>query len=187
VPVTGNIKRTIHRGLELSALYKVKMFNIFGNATFSKNYIKEGRYYVDSQDYIDLAGNRIAGFPEFLLNFGVSLNKDNWYVKLNGKYSGAFFSDNYDNKLSTYQTKYPVYFQYSDTTLFQYTDNRNNAYFTMDFLLSYSFSMFNGSNETKVYLLVNNIFDRLYSANAIGAEFYPGSERNFVAGIKLGL
>jgi iron complex outermembrane recepter protein len=187
VPVTGNIKSTIHRGLEISALYKSNMFNVFGNVTFSRNYIKEGRYYVDSQNYIDLAGNRIGGFPEFLLNFGITYNKNNVYAKLNGKYVGTFFSDNYDNKFSSYLEKFPAYFQYSDTTLFRYTDNKNNPYFTMDFLISYSFNLFNGSGETKVYLIVNNIFDRLYSTSSIGAEFYPGSERSFVTGVKLGL
>jgi iron complex outermembrane recepter protein len=187
VPITGNIKSTIHRGLEISSLYKTNMISFFGNVTFSKNYISEGKYYVDSQNYIDLAGNRIGGFPDFLLNWGITFNKNNWYFKMSGKYVGAFFSDNYDTKLSEYLSKFPVYFQYSDTSLFQYTDNKNNPYFTMDFLANYSFKMFNGSNETKVFFLVNNIFDRFYSANAIGAEFFPGAERNFILGIKLGL
>jgi outer membrane receptor for Fe3+-dicitrate len=163
------------------------MISFFGNVTFSKNYISEGKYYVDSQNYIDLAGNRIGGFPDFLLNWGITFNKNNWYFKMSGKYVGAFFSDNYDTKLSEYLSKFPLYFQYSDTSLFQYTDNKNNPYFTMDFLANYSFKMFNESNETKVFFLVNNIFDRLYSANAIGAEFFPGAERNFILGIKLGL
>jgi iron complex outermembrane receptor protein len=34
---------------------------------------------------------------------------------------------------------------------------------------------------------VNNIFDNLYSAYAIGQEFFPAAERNFIAGIQISL
>jgi hypothetical protein len=34
---------------------------------------------------------------------------------------------------------------------------------------------------------VNNIFDEIYSANAVGAEFFPAAERNFIVGLQLGL
>jgi iron complex outermembrane receptor protein len=34
---------------------------------------------------------------------------------------------------------------------------------------------------------VNNIFDNLYSAYAIGKEFFPAADRNFIAGIQIGL
>jgi iron complex outermembrane receptor protein len=34
--------------------------------------------------------------------------------------------------------------------------------------------------------LHNNVFDNLYSAYAIGKEFFPAAERNFIAGIQLG-
>ena len=50
-----------------------------------------------------------------------------------------------------------------------------------------SFNLFNAMSDSKIYIQINNIFDRLYSANAIGEEFFPGAERNFAAGFKLGL
>jgi outer membrane receptor protein involved in Fe transport len=68
-----------------------------------------------------------------------------------------------------------------------YTDNKNEPYFIADFFASYSFNIYNALSDSKIYIQVNNIFNRLYSANAIGAEFFPGAEANLIAGFKLGL
>jgi outer membrane receptor protein involved in Fe transport len=100
-------------------------------------------------------------------------------MKLTGKYVGAFYSDNYDNKLTNYLAALGSFVSYSD--------NKNPPYFTADFLASYSFNLLNALADSKIYIQVINIFDRLYSANAIGEEFFPGAERNFIAGFKLGL
>jgi iron complex outermembrane receptor protein len=179
IPVTGNVKNSIHKGIELSALYKTDIFNVFTNVSMSNNVIKDGRYFIDSLRNINLDGNKISGFPGFLFNFGITYNKNKLYMKLTGKYVGAFYSDNYDNKLAGYLTSFGSFVTYSD--------NKNPSYFTADFLASYSFNLFNALSDSKIYVQINNIFDRLYSANAIGEEFFPGAERNFAAGIKLGL
>ncbi|MCK7517698.1 MAG: hypothetical protein MZV64_08270 [Ignavibacteriales bacterium] len=50
------------------------------------------------------------------------------------------------------------------------------------FTAAYEFNLFNGLTNSKVFLQVNNIFDNLYSAYAIGKEFFPAAERNFIAG-----
>jgi iron complex outermembrane receptor protein len=92
---------------------------------------------------------------------------------------GAFYSDNYDNKLKNYLASFGSFVTY--------IDNKNPPYFTADFLVSYSFNLFNALSDSKIYIQVNNLLDRLYSANAIGAEFFPGAERNFAMGFKLGL
>jgi iron complex outermembrane recepter protein len=68
-----------------------------------------------------------------------------------------------------------------------YTDNKNEAYFVMDFFGSYEFQLLGGRSLSKVFVQVNNLFDNLYSAHAIGKEFFPAAERNFIAGIQLGL
>ncbi|MDR3667042.1 MAG: TonB-dependent receptor [Ignavibacteriaceae bacterium] len=179
VPVTGNVKSSTHKGLELSALYKKDTFNAFVNVSMSQNFIKEGRYYIDSLRSINLSGNEISGFPGFLFNFGVSYETNKLYMRLTGKYVGAMYSDNYDKNLNSYLVTFGDFVSY--------TDNKNPAYFTADFLASYSFILFNALTDSKIYFQVNNIFDRLYSANAIGAEYFPGAERNFIAGFKLGL
>ena len=101
------------------------------------------------------------------------------YVKLSGKYVGKFFSDNYDDKLK------------SDLDRFQgfvgYTDNVNDAYFVSDIYAAYEFYLLNGLTPWKIFIQVNNIFDNLYSASAIGKEFFPAAERNWLVGIQVGL
>ena len=128
---------------------------------------------------IDLSGNRISGFPDFLTNFGISFNNDNLFLQLNGKYVGKFYSDNYDGNLSEYLAKYPGFVSY--------TDNVNDAYFNADIMISYKVKLFNSLEPSKIFLQVNNLFDNLYSANAIGGEFFPAADRNFLAGVELGL
>ncbi len=180
-PVTGNVDRTVHLGAELTALAKLfnDKFEIFGNATASRNTIEEGKFFIDSDDFIDLNGNRITGFPDFLANFGISYNDFGLYLRLTGKYVGEFFSDNYDKNLALYNQQF--------TGFTDYSDNLNEAYFVSDFFASYEFPFIDSQTPWKVYLQVNNIFDNLYSAYAIGKEFFPAAERNWLAGIQIGL
>lgn len=180
-PITGNVDRSIHLGAELSAIVKLwkDHIELFGNTTFSKNTIEEGKFFIDSENSIDLSGNRISGFPNLLANVGVAFNHSGFYLRLTGKYVGGFFSDNYDNKIKTYLAQYPGTIDYSD--------NLNEAYFVSDIFLSYEFYLINSMSPWKIYLQVNNIFDNLYSAYAIGKEFFPAAERNWLAGVQLGL
>ncbi|HSP87553.1 MAG TPA: TonB-dependent receptor [Ignavibacteriaceae bacterium] len=187
-PVTGNVKKTLHQGIEFSAI--IKMFNsfeIFGNASYTKNTIDEGSTFIkyDVTDdstavtSLNLKGNRIGGFPDFLANIGLNFRYEGFYLRLNGKYVGDFYSDNYDENLSSYLNLYPGFISYSD--------NKNEAYFVADIFGSYEFTMFNSQSSSKLFLQVNNIFDNLYSAFAIGKEFFPAAERNFLVGLQIGL
>jgi len=188
-PVTGNVDKTIHRGIELSIIAKlINDFEVFANATYSQNIIDKGSTFVRYRDpitnqrvvsEIDLKGNRISAFPDLLANFGLSFNYDNLFLRLSGKYIGEFYSDNFDSKLKVYLIDRPGFVDY--------TDNKNEAYFVMDFFGSYEFPLFSGRSLSKIFIQVNNLFDNLYSAHAIGKEFFPAAERNFIAGIQLGL
>jgi iron complex outermembrane receptor protein len=180
-PVTGNVDRTVHAGIELSFILKFlkNKFEIIGNGTISRNTIEEGNYYIDSNNFINLNDNRIAGFPDYLANLSFVFNDAGWYFRIVGKYVGDFFSDNYDDNLDNYLQVYPGFVDY--------TDNVNEAYFVSDFLASYQFPVINTLTPWKVYFQVNNIFDNLYSAYAIGKEFFPAAERNFLAGVQIGL
>ena len=179
-PVTGNMSSTIHRGIEVSGSIKLPLnLALLSNFTYSKNYVNKGTYYIDQNNFIDLNGNRIGGFPDVLFNFGLSYNKNPLYVQLKGRYVGKFYSDYYDSKLSEYLNQYPGFVSY--------TDNVNDAYFTADFYASFSLKAFSALNSSKIFLQVTNIFNKLYSANAIGAEFFPAAERNFLTGIQVGL
>lgn len=180
-PTTGNVDRSVHLGAELSAIVKLwnDHFELFGNATVSRNTIEEGKYFVDAENSVDLSGNRISGFPDLLANIGIAYNHSGFYLRLTGMYVGEFFSDNYDNKLKSYLSQYPGFVDYSD--------NLNEAYFVSDVYISYEYSIINFMTPWKIYLQVNNIFDNLYSAYAIGKEFFPAAERNWLAGIQVGL
>jgi len=180
-PVTGNVDRTLHAGVELSFIYKFfkNRFELIGNGTLSRNTIEDGKFFIDAYNFIDLSGNRISGFPDYIANLGMAFIYDGWYFRLNGKYVGEFFSDNYDNKLENYLQDFPGFVSYSD--------NINESYFVTDFFASYEYYLFNSLTPWKVFIQVNNIFDNLYSAYAIGKEFFPAAERNFIAGIKVGL
>ncbi len=179
-PITGNVSQTLHRGIELSINLKLNEgISIYANATYSKNEIKDGKYYLNAADVINLSGNRISGFPDFLANLGISYNKNNFYFRLTGKYVGKFYSDNYDENLLKYLNTYPGFVSY--------TDNVNDAYFNANMIASYQFKLFNSLTDSKIYFQVNNIFDKLYSANAIGGEFFPAADRNFLVGMEIGL
>jgi iron complex outermembrane recepter protein len=188
-PVTGNVDRTIHRGIEVSLLAKLFTgLELFANATYSNNIIDEGSAFVRYRDPVtndrlvgraDLSGNRIAGFPDFLANFGISYSGMGLHLRLTGRYVGDFRSDNYDDKLSEYLNTFPRFVSY--------VDNLNEAYFTADFSGSYSITLFGARTPSKIFIQINNIFDNLYSANAIGSEFFPAAERNFLAGLQIGL
>ncbi len=179
-PITGNMNSTIHRGIEISGSVKLPLYlSLLSNFTLSRNYVNKGTYYIDQNNFIDLSGNRIGGFPDFLFNFGLSYNKNPFFIQLKGRYVGKFYSDYYDSKLSEYLMQYPGFVSYRD--------NVNDAYFDGDFYASYSLKAFDALNPSKLFIQVTNIFNRLYSANAIGAEFFPAAERNFLAGLQVGL
>ena len=179
-PITGNISQTLHRGIELSINYKFNDgISAYLNTTFSRNEIKNGKYYINSTDVIDLSGNRISGFPDFLANAGITYKQDNIFVQITGKYVGKFYSDNYDEKLNNYLNAFPGFVSYSD--------NVNEAYFNADMIASYQFNLFNSLTTSKIYFQVNNIFDKLYTANAIGGEFFPAADRNFLVGMEIGI
>jgi iron complex outermembrane receptor protein len=187
-PITGNAERTVHQGIELTGTFRfADSFELFGNASYSRNEIEKGSTFIGYNQTdttsavaeLKLDGNRITGFPDFLANFGISFNKSGLYLKLYGKYVGEFFSDNYDEYLKSYLDIYPGFVSYDD--------NKNEAYIVMDFIGSYEFTIFNSLSPAKVFLHINNIFDNLYSAYAIGNQFFPAAERQFLIGLQLGL
>ena len=153
--------------------------NIYANASYSSNKITGGRFYLSADNSIDLSGNPVSGFPDFLANLVVNLKMHDFYAQIIGKYAGAFYSDNYGSKLKDYLISFPGFVNYSD--------NKNDAYFTVNAYLSYQLKFFSSLTSSKIYLQVNNLFDNLYSANAIGDEFFPAAERNFLAGLQFGL
>ncbi len=179
-PITGNVDQTKHYGIEINSVLKIlNGIEIFGNASYSKNIITNGFYFINETESINISNNNISGFPNFLFNFGIQYNRNNLLVKLNSKYVGKFYSDNFGEKLAQSLIDFPGFIDYKD--------NVNEAYFTVDLFASYEINIFNSLTNSRVFIQLNNIFDNLYSAYAIGKEYFPAAERNFIAGIKLGL
>lgn len=179
-PITGNVDETVHNGIEIQLIVKPSdELSVFSNVTFSNNQIRKGKYFISSVDFIELNGNSISGFPDLLANLGIQIKYSNLFLKITGKYVGKFYSDNFDSELKDYLKKFPGFVDYSD--------NINDPYFVMDFYGSYDFKLFDALDNSKIFLQVNNLFDNLYSAYAIGKEFFPAAERNFIAGIQIGL
>jgi iron complex outermembrane receptor protein len=179
-PLESNMTATNHRGIELSTAFHLQDgFDLTANATLSKNRIISGTYFIDSLNSISLNGNNITGSPDLLTNFGINYTNKNLFIQLLGRYVGYFYSDDFAGKLNQYLNEYPGFVTYPD--------NKNDGYFTADFYLSYQFKEFSELTPSKIYLQINNIFDRFYSASAIGGEFFPASDRNFMAGVQVGL
>lgn len=187
-PVTGNIAKTIHRGIELTGSITIfPGLELIANSTFSDNLIEKGVTFIRHRNaagdrivsQLDISNNQIGGFPSFLLNGMLRYQKHGIYFQLTSKYSGKYFSDNYDKNLENYLEKYPQFIDY--------TDNKFEGYFVMNIFGSYEFFLFDSLTPTKLFFQVNNIFDRLYASYAIGNQFYPAAERNFLVGLQLGL
>lgn len=179
-PITGNMESTVHQGIELSLSVKpTEEFEVYTNATLSRNIIKKGKYFVNSATSFDLSKNKISGFPDLLTNFIITFKPNDFYFRLTSRYVGKFYSDNFDDKLADYLIVSPKFVKY--------TENYNDAYFTVDFFCSYEFDIFNSNTSSKIYFQVNNLFDKSYSAYAIGKEFFPAAERNFIVGAMIGI
>ncbi len=188
-PITGNIEKTIHAGIEIEGQIRLsKYFSFIFNTSFSRNRISEGSTYLATDilssiaiqaQKIDLSNNEIAGFPDITMNAIFKGKFKGLSFELSNKYVGEYFTDNYDNRLSKLLLQFP--------DLTNYTDNRVDAYFVMNFMGSYEFELNPVFKKIRVFVQVNNIFDNLYATYATGGDFFPAAERNFLIGLKLGL
>jgi len=180
-PVTGNIDRSVHTGIELSfALKFMRNFKLIANGSYSTNKINSGstfKSFNGSNVQIDLSGNRISGFPDETINAILQYSRKGIFAQFTAKYVGNSFSDNFDSKLIAIEKKYPG--------IIGYNDNKVDAYFVANFMASYQFSVKPVFKKLKLFINVNNVFDNLYAQYAVGKEFFPAAERNFVAGISL--
>jgi iron complex outermembrane receptor protein len=107
LPITINADRSVHAGIEMSGAFSMTdAIVLSGNAAYNHNRIKKYNgeitvYPVAGAAYqadYDLAGNTIAGFPDWLGNFVADYSGDRLRltgrVRLAGKqYVGLFNSD----------------------------------------------------------------------------------------------
>lgn len=187
-PITGNIDKTVHSGLELEGNYNFQnYFNLIFNSSFSKNFISNGSTFIESKDVdgnkiiqeISLNGNKISGFPEFMLNIILNIEYYNFFLQISGKYVGSYYSDNFDKNLISLFQQFPNFLGYRD--------NKVDKYFSANFFASFTVNNLLGfSDNIKIFFQVNNIFNELYASYANGGDFFPAAERNFLSGIKIG-
>jgi iron complex outermembrane receptor protein len=179
-PVTGNIDKSVHTGIELSLIYKPdEIFEADFNSTFSKNYISKGFYYIDENNSVNLSGNKISGFPNFMFNMIFKVNYNNIMLQLSNKFVGDFYSDNFDDNLKSYLIKYPDFVDYAD--------NRNESYFISNLMMAYETELNTFVNKFRIFMQINNLWNNYYSAFAIGKEYFPAAERNFAFGMDVNL
>jgi len=179
-PITGNMNKTVHSGIEISGAMKLASgFEIVMNGSYSNNYISEGKRYLSTDEFIDLRDNPISGFPEVTFNAILKYRNEGFLTQIFAKYVGNFYSDNYGDNLTSYLAQYPG--------LTGYDDNKVDAYFVVNIMTSYEFEISSYFKSVKLFAQLNNIFDNLYAAYAVGGEFFPAAERNFLVGMKLGL
>ncbi len=186
-PMTGNMERTRHIGIEFNFdINLTEDFDLQGNASFSKSTIRKGTAYnsfintvaTDTELVaLDLSNNSISGSPNTIANLSASYHPGNLFLKLSMNYSGMFYSDNYGDNIAGILSKYPG--------LLSYSDNKNDAFINSKIFCSYTLQSLSGIKELKIFMQVNNIFNRLYSAYAVGKEFFPGAERNVNFGVNV--
>ncbi len=176
-PVTGNMDKTIHTGVELSAnIYIAKNFSVMLNGTYSRNFISKGKTYFGNNE-IDLSGNELGGFPNFIANLILTYSTSNANISLFFKYNSDYYSDNYQDKASEFYSKGYI----------SYNDNKVDNYFVANAIAWYRFNLGENLPLLKFVFQVNNIFDKLYAQYAVGKEFFPAAERNFLFGLNLEL
>lgn len=187
-PITGNMDKTFHYGIEGTFNYKMNdNFELVFNSSISKNYIYKGFTFVKTKDksgkkliaQIDLKDNSLSGFPSAYANLILRFSYQNTFLQISSKYVGEFFTDNYGSNLKNLLSVYPK--------LTDYSDNKVDSYFVLNFYLSQEIhSSYFGTNF-KLFLQVNNLTNNLYATNGIGGEFFPAAERNYLFGVKISL
>jgi iron complex outermembrane receptor protein len=167
-PITGNATRSVHRGAELAVrVLPWQPFELAGNLSWSRNRFVDYRVYEDANgdsapQGIQLDGNRIAGFPDFVANLRGTCRAHGVYASLAGRYVGGF-----------------------QTTNFQAVDRQVPPYFALDAELACDLAGWSGQ-RTRLRLQVRNVLDRLYVLSGEGDEFFPAATRSVFAGVDFG-
>ena len=183
-PITGNIDQTVHSGIEAAGTFNINDYlQITLNGSYSKNHVSEGGTYLSTENdgvvEVDLKDNRISGFPDVTFNGIVKFEYDGFVAQYFAKYVGDYYSDIYDDDLAAINNSYDG--------VIGYDDNKVDSYFTSNIIASYTTYAVPYFKNIKVFAQVNNIFDKLYAAYAVGQEFYPAAERNYLLGLTVGL
>jgi len=178
--IMSNVPNSYRAGIELSGGIKITDFLKWqGNATFSKNKIKNLTVYVDNWD---TWGQETETYPETDISFSPSI------------IAGSEFTFNILKGFDAGFTSKYVGRQYIDNT--ENKDRSLDPYFANNLRLSYTVKT-KYIKEVGFNLFINNIFNEQYESNAwvyrykYGGKdydmfgYFPQAGINFLAGISL--
>ncbi|MFZ4457308.1 MAG: TonB-dependent receptor domain-containing protein, partial [Bacteroidales bacterium] len=163
--LTTNIAESYRSGVELMAGVKFSPnFKWNGNATFSKNEIKNFTEFVDdwtnwpAQISTQLGTTPIAFSPKVVANSNFSANYQKLDVALQSNFVGKQYIDNSGNESRTL-----------------------NQYFVNNLRLGYTFNP-KGFKSIGLSILVNNILNSKFESNAWAYSYYEGGVRKLKNG-----
>jgi iron complex outermembrane recepter protein len=188
-PIDENASRSRHYGIELEGKYNFKIdesskFTVWANTTFSKNKFLDYNISLDDGTVISLKDNKIAGFPDFMVNFGCNYYLDDLFFGITAKYVGEYYTDNYGKMLNENAALKRNMLASWDGW---YSDNVVDSYFVVDLDISYEFKDVIGLKGIKFIVQVNNLFNKLYAGSGEGKEFFPAQERYLFLGLQLSI
>ncbi len=164
-PRTGNADRTLHTGMEISMQAPIYTgFNANGNLMISRNTLKRYTVYSGDARPVQLDGNPIAGFPNFLANARLTYNYRSFTGSLAMQHVGKQYTDNYKNEANTV-----------------------DPYTVFNGMLGYRINRMSGMSAVVLQLHFQNIFDTVYIAHGEGADFFPAAGRQIFFNTKLEL
>jgi iron complex outermembrane recepter protein len=155
-PITGNAERTRHLGIEVSGATPLSsLLEIGGNVSVSRNrFVRHLNY--SSGTPVTLAGNPIAGFPDFIANLRLTCRTNAFTGSIAARFVGKQHTDNFNDEQRTV-----------------------DPYLVSDLSIAYTFQKILNDVSLEARLQVNNLFDRLYASYGEGDQFFVGAERNF--------
>ena len=184
LPITVNADRSVHAGIELTTAVKPhEELKLEGNFSYNYNRVKKYEQTFDIGDddvVIDFKDKTIVAFPEYLANFIVDYNPDDFQITLRTHHVGRQYMELYNiEELSI------------------------EPYWTASFSLGYTFRDFLNIGNVHVQARVDNLFDKKFETSGYGwnwaqqtgggtkvyggAEYFVGPERSFYGQVKIDL
>ena len=157
--LNDNVKDSYRCGIELSAAWEpINWLTLTGNATFSKNHVKDYTNYVVNYDkyleggidgYCDytvqpMGTTCLAYSPNAIANFGIDFHHKGFEAILTTKYVSKQYFTNYANP-----------------------DMQLDAYCVSDLNLGYTFKT-SSTKSVRFGMIIYNVFDERYEGNGYG-------------------
>jgi iron complex outermembrane recepter protein len=189
LPITTNVDRSVHAGVELSSTAKPhKNVRLSGNFSYSYNRIKsysvEEEVYDNDQNWNSVGyqkfsynGKTISGFPDYIGNAIAEYVADRLHLTYRVRFVGRIYVENTNRH---------------DLSIAPFSTTSVSAAFSIGQLLHLG--------NLELAARVDNFFNKKYEASGYGgvtrfrdvssqywAEFFPAAERSFFTTLKLEL